>query len=43
VYGEDDVTTVTAWSAADSHRLPMDVPVTPSDAVLFQHQSVTYA
>jgi hypothetical protein len=34
-HGEGDVTALAAWSAADSFRLAMDVPLTPSSAVDF--------
>jgi hypothetical protein len=40
VYGEGDVTNAASWSAADSFRLAMDVPVTPSDAVVFKTPGV---
>jgi len=43
VYQEGDVTAQAAWSAADSFRLGMDVPVTASDAVDFPSPGVPRA
>ncbi len=40
LYGEGDVTAKATWSAADSFRLAMDVPVTASSAVVFKSPGV---
>jgi len=43
VYGEGDVTAKAAWSAAESFRLGMDLPVTASPAVEFESPGVATA
>lgn len=41
--GDGDVTALASWSAADSFALAMDLPVTPSDAVVFRAPGVPTA
>jgi hypothetical protein len=41
--GEGDVTASAAWSAAESFRLAMDLPVTASSAVVFREPGVPTA
>jgi hypothetical protein len=43
LYGEGDVTAKATWSAADSFRLALDVPVTASSAVAFPSPGVPTA